>query len=59
MIVGATLGLLALLVGFSLSMAVSRFDARRRLILAEANEIATAYVRPRRPLPTRACSRRR
>jgi Membrane-bound lysozyme-inhibitor of c-type lysozyme len=44
LIVGATLGLLALLISFSLSMAVARFDGRRQLLLAEANEIATSYV---------------
>jgi hypothetical protein len=36
---GALLGLLALLIGFTFAMAVTRFDARRELILDEANAI--------------------
>jgi hypothetical protein len=42
---GAMLGLLALLLGFTFSMAVQRFDARRELIVNEANSIGTAYLR--------------
>ncbi len=42
---GATLGLLALLLGFSFAMAQSRYDARRALVLDEANAIRTAYLR--------------
>jgi FtsH-binding integral membrane protein len=34
---GATLTLLALLIGFSISMAVSRYDQRKNLEEAEAN----------------------
>ncbi|MBN3762226.1 hypothetical protein [Burkholderia sp. Ac-20365] len=41
----ATLTLLALLVGFSLSMAVGRYDQRKNLEEAEANAIGTEYVR--------------
>ena len=41
----ALLGLLALLVGFTLAMAVSRFDMRKELVLAESNAIGTAYLR--------------
>lgn len=41
----ATLTLLALLVGFSLSMAVNRYDQRKNLEEAEANAIGTGYVR--------------
>lgn len=44
-IVSAILGLLALLLGFTFSMAVDRFDARRVLVLQEANAISTAYLR--------------
>ena len=44
-VVAATLALLALLVSFSLNMAVSRYDARRQLVLAEANAIGTAHPR--------------
>jgi hypothetical protein len=41
----ATLTLLALLVGFSLSMAVSRYDQRKNLEEGEANAIGTEYAR--------------
>lgn len=41
----ATLGLLALLLGFTFSIAVQRFDARRALVVDEANAIGTAYLR--------------
>jgi hypothetical protein len=41
----ALLGLLALLLGFSFAMAQSRYDARRALVLEEANAIGTAYLR--------------
>lgn len=44
-IVSAVLGLLALLLGFTFSMAVDRFDARRLLVLEEANAIGTTYLR--------------
>src|ERR1700754_3687784 len=41
----ATLTLLALLVGFSLSMAVGRYDQRKNLEEGEANAIGTEYGR--------------
>src|SRR5215469_3344570 len=41
----ATLTLLALIVGFSFSMAVSRYDQRKTLEEAEANAIGTEYLR--------------
>lgn len=41
----ATLTLLALLVGFSLSMAVSRYDQRKNLEENEANAIGTEFAR--------------
>jgi hypothetical protein len=44
-VLGATLTLLALLVGFSFSMAVSRYDLRKNYEEAEANAIGTEYVR--------------
>lgn len=50
-ILAATLGLLALLVGLTLSMLAGRFEDRRRLVMAEANAIGTAYLRSRL-LPT-------
>lgn len=40
-----SLGLLALILGFTFSMSVSRYDSRNRLILDEANAIGTAYLR--------------
>jgi len=43
----ATLGLLALLLGFTFFMAVSRYDARKQLVLDEANAIGTAALRAR------------
>ncbi|WP_413586749.1 hypothetical protein [Bdellovibrio sp. HCB274] len=39
------LGLLALLLGFTFSMSVSRFEDRQKLVLSEANAIGTAYLR--------------
>jgi hypothetical protein len=44
-VVSAVLGLLALLLGFTFSLAVDRFDSRRHLVLQEANAIGTAYLR--------------
>ena len=44
-VLGATLTLLALLVGFSFSMAVSRYDQRKNYEEAEANAIGTEYLR--------------
>ena len=44
-LVGASLGLLAFFLAFTFGLAASRFDARRRLVLAEANAIGTAYLR--------------
>ncbi len=41
----AIMGLLAFMLAISLSMADGRFDARRKLILKEANAIGTAYLR--------------
>lgn len=44
-IVSGVLGLLALMLGFTLAMAVDRFDTRRVLVLQEANAIGTTYLR--------------
>src|SRR5262249_50630710 len=41
----STLTLLALLIGFSLSMAVGRYDTRKNLEENEANAIGTEYAR--------------
>jgi hypothetical protein len=43
--VGATLGLLAFLLAFTFSMAASRFDTRKQIVLQEANAIGTTYLR--------------
>ena len=43
----AILGLLALMIGFTFSMALSRFEARRDGVLAEANAIGTTALRAR------------
>jgi hypothetical protein len=51
-VLGATLTLLALIIGFSFSMAVSRYDERKNYEEAEANAIGTEYVRADL-LPTR------
>jgi hypothetical protein len=45
LIEGATLTLLALIIGFSFSMAVNRYDQRKNLEEAEANAIGTEWVR--------------
>lgn len=42
---GALFGLLALLLGFTFSMALSRFEQRKQLVLQEANAIGTTYLR--------------
>jgi hypothetical protein len=42
---GAVFGLLALLVAYTFSGAASRFDTRRQMIIEEANDIGTAYLR--------------
>jgi NADH:ubiquinone oxidoreductase subunit 5 (subunit L)/multisubunit Na+/H+ antiporter MnhA subunit len=44
-IISAVLGLLALLLGFTFSLAVERYEARRSLVLQEANAIGTSYLR--------------
>ncbi|MGB7439405.1 MAG: hypothetical protein WBR26_21320 [Candidatus Acidiferrum sp.] len=41
----AMLGVLGLLLGFTMSMAVSRFEARKQLVLDEANAIGTSCLR--------------
>jgi hypothetical protein len=44
---GAILGLLALLIAFTFSMALSHFEARRDAVLEEANAIGTTALRAR------------
>jgi hypothetical protein len=51
----AMLGLLALIIGFTFAMALSRFEARREAVLNEANAIGTTALRARLlPDPHRA-----
>ena len=45
LVVAATLTLLGLIIGFSFSMAITRYDQRKNCEEAEANAIATEYVR--------------
>lgn len=45
--VASILGLLALVLGFTFSLAASRFDARRMAVLEEANAIGTTALRAR------------
>jgi hypothetical protein len=45
LILAATLTLLGLIIGFSFSMAISRYDQRKNYEEAEANAIGTEYVR--------------
>ena len=54
----ATLTLLALIIGFSFSMAVTRYDQRKNYEEAEANAIGTEYVRADL-LPTEKAARAR
>ena len=44
---GAILGLLALMIGFTFSMSLSRFEARRDAVLVEATAIGTTALRAR------------
>jgi hypothetical protein len=44
-VVGATLTLLGLIIGFSFSMAIGRYDQRKNYEEEEANAIGTEYVR--------------
>src|SRR5580765_2907353 len=44
-VVSTVLGLLALLLAFTFSLAVDRFDARRALVLEDAKAIGTTYLR--------------
>jgi hypothetical protein len=45
--VASILGLIALVLGFTFSLAANRFDARRLVVLEEANAIGTCYLRAR------------
>src|SRR4029077_11838408 len=45
MLVGSILALLAFLLAVTMGMAADRYDARRALVVAEANSIGTTYLR--------------
>ena len=57
--VGAVLGLLAFILAFTFGMTASRFDARRQLVLEEANAIGTTYLRAGLMPPTQGLEIRR
>ena len=44
-LIGATLGLLAFMLGFTFSIAADRFNDRKRLMVEEARAIGTCYLR--------------
>jgi hypothetical protein len=44
-LLGSILGVLALLMAFSFSMALNRYEERRQLVVQEANAIGTSYLR--------------
>lgn len=44
-ILSAVLGLLGLLIAFTFSLALSRYDTRREMVVAEGNAISTAWLR--------------
>lgn len=46
-IVGSILALLALMLAFTFNLAAARFDARRKIVVEEANAIGTTYLRTR------------
>jgi hypothetical protein len=45
--VGAIIGLLAFMLAFTFSLAAARFEARRQVVLEEANAVGTTYLRCR------------
>lgn len=47
MLVSAILGLLALLIAFTFSLSLNRYDQRRAIVVEEANDIGTAEMRVR------------
>src|SRR4051812_10427232 len=44
-IVGATLALLGFVLAFTFGVAASRFDARRQIVVEEANAVGTTFLR--------------
>ena len=55
MIVGSLLALMAFLLAITMGMASDRYNARRAVVLAEANAVGTTYLRAGY-LPERASS---
>ena len=54
---GAVIGVLALLLAFTLSMSITRYETRQKLVLDEANAIGTTYLRSKMlpaPFPPQA-----
>ncbi len=54
---GAVIGVLALLLAFTLSMSITRYETRQQLVLEEANAIGTTYLRAKMlpaPYPAQA-----
>lgn len=49
---GSLLGILALLLGFTFSLALQRFDSRSEAVVEEANAIGTTYLRAQLLPPT-------
>ncbi len=45
LLLSAALALLGLLIAFTFSLAISRYDARRAMVVTEANAIGTAWLR--------------
>jgi hypothetical protein len=45
LIMGGATGLMGLLIAFTLAMSSERYEARRELVVAEANALSTAYLR--------------
>ena len=57
--VSATLGLLAFTLAFTFGLAAGRFDARRQVIVEEANAVGTSYLRAAfLPEPQQSTTRR-
>ena len=54
---GTLLALVGLLLAFGLTMAVGRYEARRAVVVQEANDIGTTYLRAQL-LPSRLAPRR-
>ena len=44
-VLASTVGLLALLLGFTFSLAIERYEARNQAVVAETNAIGTTYLR--------------